>query len=72
MRRRSRSSSPRFAILCSRADPRAIARRAAWKTPGDGYCALGAPIPVSVALSLEPSGSVTEPPLADNEPSRAR
>ena len=35
-----------------------------------GYC--GAPTPVSVALSDEPSGNVTEPPLADNEPSRAR
>ena len=34
------------------------------------YC--GAPTPVSVAFSDEPSGSVTEPPLADNEPSRAR
>ena len=36
----------------------------------DGYC--GAPTPVSVAFNDEPSGSVTEPPLADNDPSRAR
>ena len=36
------------------------------------YCYCGAPTPVSVAFSDEPSGSVTEPPLADNDPSRAR
>lgn len=48
--------------------PRANARGVRWAA----YCALGAPAPVSFASSSWPSGNLTEPPLADNDPSRAR
>ena len=36
------------------------------------YWALGAPMPVEVTFRLDPSGSVTEAPLARSAPSRER
>jgi hypothetical protein len=36
------------------------------------YSALGAPTPVELTDSVDPSGSVTDPPLAVFDPSRER
>ena len=49
------------------ADQHAVVKRGNFS-----YCALGAPMPMELTDNVDPSGNVTEPPLAVLEPSRER